>query len=271
MLAEAAQKLAEDYLEEMCEMRRMEPSAVQVEGLFRWMDLLDDSPEDAFLVVKLMVELVLGDHLYTVAAGPLEDLLRKHGEAVIALVEEHAKTSRRFRIALGGVWSGPSMNPDVWKRVQVLAIAEGTLGLHDYRLPTPEGWQLDDSRGKGLATYEWLGSPPEGKAYVRLHAHAKADPTLASVEAAILACKTYALGAGGFTQQTSEMPLRTSVGPLAPVSTFTGHPDGWLQSTAYVDAPKAVYCIELLARPSAVHVSALPYLEDFTQRFQLVD
>jgi hypothetical protein len=38
-----------------------------------------------------------------VAAGPLEDLLHKHGDVVIDRVELHARTDPKFRLALTGV------------------------------------------------------------------------------------------------------------------------------------------------------------------------
>jgi hypothetical protein len=37
------------------------------------------------------------------AAGPLEDLLHKHGDVVIDRVELHARTDPKFRLALTGV------------------------------------------------------------------------------------------------------------------------------------------------------------------------
>lgn len=39
-----------------------------------------------------------------IAAGPLEDLLRNHGAAVMALIERECVTNERLRLALSGVW-----------------------------------------------------------------------------------------------------------------------------------------------------------------------
>lgn len=51
------------------------------------------------------------------AAGPLEDLLAKHGPEVIELVELLAKNRPNFAYLLGGVWRN-SIRQDVWDRVQ---------------------------------------------------------------------------------------------------------------------------------------------------------
>jgi hypothetical protein len=55
------------------------------------------------LVVELLrraPDEVLGD----VAAGPLEDVVRLHGSALIAWIEGEARRDERFRWALGCVW-----------------------------------------------------------------------------------------------------------------------------------------------------------------------
>jgi hypothetical protein len=47
--------------------------------------------------------------LSNVAAGPLEDLLTKHGEAVLDHVEELARRDPNFRRCLTGVWGLPKL------------------------------------------------------------------------------------------------------------------------------------------------------------------
>jgi hypothetical protein len=51
------------------------------------------------------------------AAGPLEDLLAKHGPKFIERVEELARQDQKFNSLLGGVWQN-TMTDEVWKRVQ---------------------------------------------------------------------------------------------------------------------------------------------------------
>lgn len=51
------------------------------------------------------------------AAGPLEDLLAKHGPLFIERVEQLAQADERFNMLLGGVWRN-TMTDEVWQRVQ---------------------------------------------------------------------------------------------------------------------------------------------------------
>lgn len=53
------------------------------------------------------------------SAGPLEDLLAKHGEAFIEEVEREAKADPTFARLLGGVWRN-AMSASVWSRVQAV-------------------------------------------------------------------------------------------------------------------------------------------------------
>jgi hypothetical protein len=51
------------------------------------------------------------------AAGPLEDLLAKHGSTYIDRVEQLAKDDEKFNSLLGGVWQN-TMSDEVWERVK---------------------------------------------------------------------------------------------------------------------------------------------------------
>lgn len=51
------------------------------------------------------------------AAGPLEDLLSKHGLTYIDCVEQLAEEDEEFNWLLGGVWRS-SMPDEIWGRVQ---------------------------------------------------------------------------------------------------------------------------------------------------------
>jgi hypothetical protein len=48
-----------------------------------------------------------GDDGLTVGCGPLEDLLRDHGDTVAADVDDHARRSPAFARALSHVWLQP--------------------------------------------------------------------------------------------------------------------------------------------------------------------
>ncbi|MBN9394712.1 MAG: hypothetical protein J0H83_05665 [Candidatus Melainabacteria bacterium] len=54
--------------------------------------------------------------LYTLAAGPLEELLCFHGESVIDRVEASANSDTKFANLLAGVWRS-DMEQHVWERV----------------------------------------------------------------------------------------------------------------------------------------------------------
>lgn len=50
------------------------------------------------------------------AAGPLEELLSRHGAELIEEIEVEARRSPEFNLLLGGVWKN-SMSEEVWRRV----------------------------------------------------------------------------------------------------------------------------------------------------------
>ena len=64
------------------------------------------------------------------SAGPLEDLLAKHGELIIESVEREAKANAKFAQLLGGVWQN-SMPNDIWARVQTVWDRRGWDGNPD--------------------------------------------------------------------------------------------------------------------------------------------
>lgn len=68
-------------------------------------------------VTRPMPEVVRG----VLAAGPLEDLLAKHGPSIIEDIERLAPADPLFRETLGGVWQS-DMTPEVWARVQAAQV-----------------------------------------------------------------------------------------------------------------------------------------------------
>jgi hypothetical protein len=67
-------------------------------------------------ITRILVNKAVSDEsLAYVAAGPLEDLLKKHGPTVITRIEEESRQNDRLRIALSGLYIDPS-NPifDRW-------------------------------------------------------------------------------------------------------------------------------------------------------------
>lgn len=57
--------------------------------------------------------------LSNIAAGPLENLLVRHGDTVIELVEQRASHDEHFRKVLEGVWER-DMKDDIWERIKRL-------------------------------------------------------------------------------------------------------------------------------------------------------
>jgi hypothetical protein len=75
----------------------------------------------ADLAWDLVLELVCqspDDELGNTAAGPLEDLVKRHGEELVDRIEAEAKRDERFKWALGVVWLMEStLPPNVLRRV----------------------------------------------------------------------------------------------------------------------------------------------------------
>jgi hypothetical protein len=83
-------------------------------------DLEKKEPETLWL---LILEIHHQDHSVAIqqvlSAGPIEDLLAKHGEVFIDRVEAEARRDPKFAEVLGGVWKN-RMSDAVWKRVQTV-------------------------------------------------------------------------------------------------------------------------------------------------------
>jgi len=68
-------------------------------------DFVHTAPaEDAWDLVLELVRRAPDEVLGDVAAGPLEDVVRLHGAALVEWIEGEARRDERFRWALGCVW-----------------------------------------------------------------------------------------------------------------------------------------------------------------------
>ena len=82
--------------------------------------LVADQPKVAFEMVIEVLRIDSSDKIQEVlSAGPLEDLLAKHGELIIESVEREAKANQKFAQLLGGVWQN-TMADEIWRRVQAV-------------------------------------------------------------------------------------------------------------------------------------------------------
>jgi hypothetical protein len=93
-------------------------------------------PEDAWDLVVELVRRAPDQVLGHVAAGPLEDLVRLHGAALVEWIEGEARRDARFRWALGAAWlSRGALPPEVEDRI--LRASDGHL-LVLGRAPAPD-------------------------------------------------------------------------------------------------------------------------------------
>jgi hypothetical protein len=68
-------------------------------------------------LIEAMLEIAESeDDLQRIGIGPLENLLREHGQALRPWVSESAESRLRFRYALGRCWPFESIQ-DIWKRL----------------------------------------------------------------------------------------------------------------------------------------------------------
>jgi hypothetical protein len=103
---------------------RLPEESPEREALFwateREWELLREDPDSAWFLVLEVLRRDSSDQIIEVlSAGPLEDLLARHGPYVIARVEAEAKSSPEFASLLGGVWRN-TMSQEIWDRVQAV-------------------------------------------------------------------------------------------------------------------------------------------------------
>ena len=88
------------------------------EGEYTMFDAVYDVPEVAWTAILEILDGELTEEQISIlAAGPLEDLLAKHGAKFIDRIECEAKSNSRFNHLLGGVWKN-EIAQEIWVRVQ---------------------------------------------------------------------------------------------------------------------------------------------------------
>ena len=81
---------------------------------------LDGEADLLWAFIHIAYKRNLSDRVVSVlAAGPLEDLLAKHGPIFIERVEQLARQDPAFNSLLGGVWQN-TMTDEVWERVKAV-------------------------------------------------------------------------------------------------------------------------------------------------------
>ena len=102
-------------------------------------NIVDTAPDLALACIIATLKLLTSDYQISVlAAGPMEDLMVRHGPRMIAAVER-AAVDPAFRHLLSGIWGENRINPGVWRRVQS-AVQNGPWLDEDPR--TPQGSRL---------------------------------------------------------------------------------------------------------------------------------
>jgi hypothetical protein len=89
--------------------------------------LLDDptTVDRAWTIVVALIDRAPDDEtLAFVAAGPLEDLIRRHSQQFGERIFDQARRDRRWRQALGGVWGWEDVAEPLRGRLLELAIPE---------------------------------------------------------------------------------------------------------------------------------------------------
>jgi hypothetical protein len=106
--------------------------ATSDEGFWAWEainELVFNSPEEAWLVILELIRLAPSERILAdIAAGPLEDLIRNHTDAIIDRVEQEARRDPKFRLCLTGVWYGNDLSQDVRARIEKYTSSSRKLG-----------------------------------------------------------------------------------------------------------------------------------------------
>jgi hypothetical protein len=115
--------LATDYWRYMhLDAREQESDSMTAWGcVYAFVDPEDGKPHPrAMDLLQALVDTAAGvNDLNLIGCGPLESLLSHsgHGEAFVDEVERHARQQPAFRTALGGVWLGRDVSPEVRGRL----------------------------------------------------------------------------------------------------------------------------------------------------------
>ncbi len=84
-------------------------------------ELIRRDPDEAWTLLLELIARAEDDRmLASIAAGPLENLIVRHGWHLIEKIEAEAETGRRFRRALSGVWGETQMSEDLAQRIKLL-------------------------------------------------------------------------------------------------------------------------------------------------------
>ena len=85
-------------------------------------DLVREQPEAAWPIIQELWTLDQSDRLLAIiGAGPVEDLLCRHGPDFIGRIEQLAMQDPVVKKMLGAVWGRNRMAEDIWRRLKAVA------------------------------------------------------------------------------------------------------------------------------------------------------
>ena len=91
-------------------------------------EMIERVPDAAWTVILEMIKRADGDYqIASIAAGPLEDFIVRHGWQYLNHLESEARANAKFRRALVGVWGESRMSEELVLRLRALVQGEPPL------------------------------------------------------------------------------------------------------------------------------------------------
>lgn len=113
--------IAESWVRMHCAEEKSEAYTENFWAFEALLDLCENSPEQCLAVINQIILIDTSDVvLANLAAGPVEDLLVKHGERVIELLMQYAQKNHMWKKILGAVWNN-DISDRVWQ--QLISVA----------------------------------------------------------------------------------------------------------------------------------------------------
>ena len=98
-------------------------------------EMVQEAPGAAVAFVLAALDVCrTGEQVAVLGAGPLENLLKAHGLAIIRDLESAARKHAKVRYLLSSTWGQSHIDPGVWERL-VIAVAPGPVMDADGRTP----------------------------------------------------------------------------------------------------------------------------------------
>lgn len=109
--------IADGWIVEMLDKKARRTAVLAV------IDLGSQDPERCWAIALAILERIADEDglmLANVGAGPLEDLLHRHGSAFIDRFVVQARRDRRFREAASCIWPSSAMDKALWERLRAI-------------------------------------------------------------------------------------------------------------------------------------------------------